>query len=78
MREPTPFLGNGGELIMLDDGTIWKDVSYQYLYLYEYNPSVVICPGEGILQIGDNQFTVSQVKPRGERALVLKRQVIAL
>jgi len=64
MQEPTPFMGNGGELIRLGDGTIWKDSSYLYLYLYEYNPSVVICPAEGILQVGENKFTVSQVIPR--------------
>jgi hypothetical protein len=63
MQEPTPFMGNGGELIRLGDGTIWRDLSYLYLYLYEYNPSVVICPAEGILQVGENQFTVSQVIP---------------
>ena len=62
MQEPTPFKGNGGELIVLNDGTLWKDTSYQYLYLDEYHPSVVICPDEGLLQVGDNQFTVSQIE----------------
>lgn len=58
IQSPTPFLGNGGELIRLADGTVWKDVSYQYLYLYAYYPSVVICPSDGKLVLGRNVFQV--------------------
>ena len=58
MREPSPFLGNGGERLVLEDGTTWTEVSYQYLYLYEYNPSVIVCPGEGKMILGENVFEV--------------------
>ena len=61
ITSPTPFNGNGGELIQLGDGSIWKDLSYQYLYLYEYNPPVTICPKKGLLIVGDNTFNVVKV-----------------
>ena len=62
ITQPTPFLGNGGELIKLGDGSIWKESSYQYLYLYEYTPQVTICPDKGILIVGSNKFNVTRIK----------------
>jgi hypothetical protein len=62
ITKPTPFLGNGGELIELRDGSIWKDSSYRYLYLYEYYPQVTICPDKGILIVGSNKFSVTRIK----------------
>ncbi len=62
IREPSPFLGNGGEIIILVDGTIWKEVSYQYLYLYEYHPTVIICPSSGKMILGEYVFEVIPVK----------------
>jgi len=44
IQSPTPYLGNGGETIVLADGTVWREISYQYLYLYEYYPTVTVCP----------------------------------
>ena len=41
--EPAPFMGNNDEIFRLDDGSIWK-VQFEYEYLYEYYPQVVICP----------------------------------
>ena len=40
---PTPFMGNDGEIFKLDDGSMWE-VKYEYEYLYEYYPSVIVCP----------------------------------
>ena len=62
IMKPVPFLGNGGEIIILDDGTVWEEVSYQYLYLYEYYPTVVICPSSGKMILGDYVFKVVQIK----------------
>ena len=31
IKAPNPFQGNGGETIVLNDGTIWTESSYQYL-----------------------------------------------
>ena len=47
MLKPTPFLVTGNEVITLADGSICEDTSYKYLYLYAYNPKVIICPGQG-------------------------------
>lgn len=58
IKEPQPFLGNGGEIIILSDGTIWKEISYQYLYLYEYYPDVVVCPLMGKLFLGKYVFQI--------------------
>ena len=58
IAKPTPFNGNGGEIIVLGDGTIWKEVSYQYLYLYEDMPSVVVCPNIGKMILGNNNFDI--------------------
>ena len=62
IQKPTPFLGNGEEIIILDDGTIWEDFSYQYLYLYEYNPSVIICPNKGKMILDEYIFSVQRIR----------------
>lgn len=62
IQEPQPFLGNGGEIVILSDGSIWKNMSYFYLYLYAYYPTVVICPGEGKMILNDNVFDVERVR----------------
>jgi hypothetical protein len=56
--EPTPYLANGGETIIMADGTIWKDTSYFYLYLYEYNPSVILCPSSGRMLLRGREFSL--------------------
>jgi hypothetical protein len=58
IREPSPFLGNGGEIIILEDETVWKEISYQYLYLYEYYPHVIVCPSEGKMILGKHVFQI--------------------
>jgi hypothetical protein len=58
IRAPSPFLGNGGEIIILDDGSIWKEISNQYLYLYEYFPRVIVCPGDGKMILGKHTFQI--------------------
>jgi hypothetical protein len=45
---PSPFMGNNGEIFKLADGSLWE-VKYEYEYLYEYYPAVIICPGVGKL-----------------------------
>jgi hypothetical protein len=49
--EPSPFLGTANEIIVLADGSVWEDVSYKYLYLYAYQPQVLICPALGKLYL---------------------------
>ena len=57
---PSPFMGNNEEIFKLSDGSLWK-VKYEYEYLYEYNPSVVICPNLGKLIVAGNSLNVEFV-----------------
>jgi hypothetical protein len=57
---PSPFMGNNGEIFKLADGSLWE-VKYEYEYLYEYYPSVIICPGRGKLIVGKKSLTVQLV-----------------
>lgn len=60
---PSPFMGNHGEIVKLTDGTLWE-VQYEYQYLYEYNPAVIICPGRGKLVVKDKSLNVTKVGGR--------------
>jgi hypothetical protein len=68
LLKPTPFLGTANEIIILSDGSIWEDMSYKYLYLYAYNPRVIICPAQGRMYLerggsGDLiSFSVTRIK----------------
>ena len=57
---PSPFMGNSGEIFKLADGSIWE-VQYEYEYLYEYYPSVTICPSRGKLIIKQKSLNVLQI-----------------
>ncbi len=57
---PSPFMGNNGEIFKLADGSLWE-VKYEYEYLYEYYPSVVICPSRGKLIVGEKSLNVELV-----------------
>ncbi len=58
--KPSPFMGNDGEIFKLDDGSLWE-VKYEYEYLYEYYPDVIICPLKGKLVIDGTQLNVEYV-----------------
>lgn len=55
--EPSPFMGNNDEIFKLSDGSIWQ-VKYEYEYLYEYFPDVVICPDDNRLLIDGKSLNV--------------------
>ena len=54
-------MGNNDEIFVLDDGTIWE-VKYEYEYLYEYYPQVIMCPSKGIMLINNKKLNVQQLK----------------
>ena len=60
--KPTPFMGNDDEIFVLASGSIWQ-VKYEYEYLYEYSPNVVICPAKNILIIKGKQLNVIPLSP---------------
>lgn len=57
VQSPSPFLGNHGEVVELADGSLWR-ILYEYSYLYQYYPSVIVCPGEGVLIVGRHSLSV--------------------
>jgi hypothetical protein len=58
---PTPFMGNSGEVFILDDNTAWE-VGPSYEYMYEYYPTVLICAGSGKMQVDDEEINVRQME----------------
>jgi hypothetical protein len=67
IQKPQTFLGNYGEIVVLSDGSFWKNISYRYLYLYAYNPTVVICPGEGKMALDDKVFDVVKMRSLSDK-----------
>jgi hypothetical protein len=57
---PTPFMGNDGEIFKLADGSIWK-VMYEYEYMYEYYPKVIVCPSKGKIAVGSKMLNVQKI-----------------
>lgn len=60
IMSPSPFLGNHGEIFRLTNGSLWE-VQYEYEYLYEYHPSVIVCPSRGKLGIRGKTLNVRQL-----------------
>jgi hypothetical protein len=54
---PAPFMGNNDEIFKIADGSLWQ-VKYEYSYLYEYYPTVKICPAQGKLLIGKSILNI--------------------
>jgi len=53
-------MGNNGELFKLADGSLWE-IKYEYEYLYEYYPNVIICPSKGKIAIKGKSLNVAQI-----------------
>lgn len=65
---PTPFMGNNEEIFKLSDGSVWE-VKYEYEYLYEYYPSVIVCPSRGKIVIGEKSLNVELLsQPRNTKS----------
>ena len=60
ITKPTPFMGNNGEVFVLSDRSVWE-VKYEYEYLYEYYPSVTICPANNLLIIDGKKLNVQNL-----------------
>ncbi|NBK99849.1 MAG: hypothetical protein EOM50_17930 [Erysipelotrichia bacterium] len=55
---PTPFMGNNGEIFKLDNGVL-GEVKFEYEYMYEYYPNVIICPSQNKLIINSKSLRIS-------------------
>ena len=58
VQSPTPFMGNNGEVFKLSNGTIGEVVA-EYEYLYEYYPSVTICPAQSLMIIAGKKLNIT-------------------
>lgn len=55
--KPSPFMGNHGEIFTLSNGII-GEVKHEYEYMYEYYPSVLICPSKNQLIISGKKLNI--------------------
>ena len=53
-------MGNDGEVFKLVDGSIWQ-VKYEYEYLYEYNPDVLVCPNQGKMIVDGKSLNIEAI-----------------
>ena len=60
IMNPSPFMGNDGEIFKLSDGSIWE-VKFEYEYLYEYYPQVLVCPGRGKLTVKGKTLNIQLI-----------------
>lgn len=60
IMKPTPFMGNNDEIFVLSDGSIWE-VKFEYEYMYEYYPSVIVCPDRGFIIVDDTKLNVMKI-----------------
>jgi hypothetical protein len=47
---------------VFSDGSVWKDLSYKYLYLYAYSPTVVLCPAQGKMILDRHEFQLMRIR----------------
>jgi len=53
-------MGNNDEVFKLADGSVWQ-VKHEYEYMYEYYPSVVVCPSQGKLIVAKKTLNVQRL-----------------
>ena len=58
IQSPSPFMGNNGEVFKLFDGTI-GEVFAEYEYLYEYYPSVTVCPAQSFMIVAGEKLNIT-------------------
>jgi hypothetical protein len=61
VTSPTPFMGNDGEVVKLADGSLWQ-IKYEYEYMYEYYPDVIVCPDQGKLGVKGKMLNAQPLK----------------
>jgi len=57
VTSPTPFMGNDSEVFRLANGTIGEVVA-EYEYMYEYYPSVTICPTSSMMIVDGKRLNI--------------------
>ena len=57
VTSPTPFMGNDSEVFRLANETIGEVVA-EYEYMYEYYPSVTICPTSSMMIVDGKRLNI--------------------
>jgi hypothetical protein len=57
-------MGNDGEIFKLADGSVWQ-VKYEYEYMYEYYPNVLVCPARGKMALKTKTLNIALVSAPG-------------
>ena len=57
ITSPTPFMGNNSEVFRLANGIIGEVVA-EYEYMYEYYPSVTICPSNSMMIVSGERLNI--------------------
>ena len=58
--KPSPFMGNHGEIFKLSNGII-GEVKNEYEYMYEYYPSVIVCPNKNQLIVNGKKLNIELI-----------------
>ncbi|MBK1782586.1 hypothetical protein JHL22_15340 [Advenella sp. WQ 585] len=66
IESPNPFMGNHGEIFKLANGQI-GEVLYEYEYLYEYYPQVVVCEAQGKLLVAGKSLDMKLINKTSQR-----------
>ena len=76
IRKPSPFMGNHGEVFVLSDGSVWQ-VANEYEYMYEYSPSVIICPSRNSLIVDDKKLNIQHLSggTGGDNGLAIESNI---
>lgn len=61
ITKPSPFMGNDGEIFTLSNGII-GEVKHEYEYMYEYYPSVLVCPSKNQLIISGKTLNIQLIQ----------------
>jgi len=73
-------MGNNGEIVKLADGSLWE-VQHSYEYLYEYYPTVIICPRNGKLMVKNKTIDVQPVSSGSsadkQRQLIIESTIVS-
>jgi hypothetical protein len=75
ITSPSPFMGNNDEIFKLSSGEVWQ-IKYEYEYLYEYSPSVVVCPSLGILIIDGKRLQIVKLSSSARSSQSSRQGVI--
>lgn len=60
ITKPSPFMGNDGEIFKLSNGII-GEVKNEYEYMYEYYPSVIVCPDKNQLIVDGKKLNIELI-----------------